>query len=56
MEGFGVAAAAREYGLPVMEIRAISNRVGPRDLSSWKLKEALDALASASSVLSEVLQ
>ncbi|MNH86859.1 Futalosine hydrolase [compost metagenome] len=56
MEGFGVAAAAREYGLPVLEIRAISNQVGPRDLSAWKFKEALDALASASAVLTEVLQ
>ncbi len=55
MEGYGVALAARESGLPVLEIRAISNMVGPRDRSAWQIKEALDILAAASSVLSEVL-
>ena len=55
MEGYGVALAAREFGLPVLEIRAISNMVGPRDRSAWKIKEALDVLAAACSVLLEVL-
>ena len=31
MEGFGVAEAADQYGLPVLEIRAVSNAIGPRD-------------------------
>jgi futalosine hydrolase len=55
MEGYGVAFAAREYNLPVLEIRAISNAVGPRDRGAWKLKEALEALTSASKVMMEVL-
>ncbi len=55
MEGYGVALAAREFGLPVLEIRAISNMVGPRDRSAWQIKEALDILTAACSVLLEVL-
>lgn len=55
MEGYGVALAAFDRGLPVLEIRAISNMVGPRDRDAWRIKEALDVLEAASSVLSEVL-
>ncbi|ASS76659.1 futalosine hydrolase [Tumebacillus algifaecis] len=55
MEGFGVAFAAHDRGLPVLEIRAISNAVGPRDKSAWRMKEAFAALQAASAVLVEVL-
>ena len=55
MEGYGVAFAAHDRGLPVLEIRAISNMVGPRDRSTWRIKEALDVLEAASAVLTEVL-
>ncbi|NGZ75076.1 futalosine hydrolase [Saccharibacillus alkalitolerans] len=55
MEGFGVAEAARQFGLPALELRAISNAVGPRDRESWKIGEALGALRMASSILPEVL-
>lgn len=55
MEGYGVGVAALDRGLPVLEIRAISNMVGPRDRSSWRIKEALDILEAASSVLTGVL-
>ncbi len=56
MEGYGVALAAQNFGVPILEIRAISNLVGPRDRSSWRIKEALDVLTAASSVLMEVLR
>ncbi|AVF22151.1 Futalosine hydrolase [Paenibacillus larvae subsp. larvae] len=56
MEGYGVAAAAQDQGVPVLEIRSVSNMVGPRDKSAWRIKEALAALSSASSVLREVLR
>jgi len=56
MEGYGVGFAAFDQGLPVLEIRAISNMVGPRDRSKWRIKEALDVLEAASAVLTEVLQ
>lgn len=55
MEGYGVAIAAHDRGLPILEIRAISNPVGPRNKAAWRIKEALDALEVASSVLLEVL-
>lgn len=55
MEGFGVAFAAQDARIPIIEIRSISNPVGPRDKDSWKIKEALFALEKASSVLAEVL-
>jgi futalosine hydrolase len=56
MEGYGAAVAARSCGLPALEIRAVSNPVGPRDRAAWRIKEALDALTAASKVLAEVLQ
>lgn len=55
MEGYGVGFAAYNRGLPVLEIRTISNIVGPRDRSAWRIKEALDVLEAASAVLTEVL-
>ncbi|MFD2117509.1 futalosine hydrolase [Paenibacillus yanchengensis] len=44
MEGSGVATAAQLANIPVIEIRAISNQVGPRDRSSWRITEALHTL------------
>jgi futalosine hydrolase len=47
MEGFGVATAAARHGVAFAEVRAISNRVGPRDRQSWRIPEALGALTQA---------
>ncbi|MGA8115071.1 MAG: futalosine hydrolase, partial [Actinocatenispora sp.] len=47
MEGFGVATAADDAGVPFAEVRAISNAVGPRDMSAWRLAEAFAALTAA---------
>lgn len=47
MEGFGVAEAAAAHGLPVLELRAVSNAVGPRDRAAWRVPEALRALGEA---------
>ncbi|GAB6159096.1 futalosine hydrolase [Desulfotomaculum varum] len=55
MEGYGVALAARDRGLPVLEIRTVSNLVGPRDRAAWRINEALDLLKKAGCVLAEVL-
>ncbi|OZQ67238.1 futalosine hydrolase [Paenibacillus taichungensis] len=55
MEGFGVATAAQQFGVPALELRAISNAVGPRDRDAWRIKDALNALQAASSILREVL-
>lgn len=43
MEGAGVAHAALLAGLPAVEIRGVSNPVGPRDRSAWRIPEALAA-------------
>lgn len=56
MEGFGVASAAQRFGLPALEIRAVSNAVGPRDKSAWRIGEALAALEAASNLFPEVFQ
>lgn len=55
MEGFGVAEAAAAHGLPVLEIRAVSNAVGPRDRAAWRIGDALAALADGFRVLGPVL-
>lgn len=55
MEGYGVALAAHIYGVPALEIRAISNQVGPRDRNSWRIKEAFEVLEKTFSVLEELL-
>lgn len=54
MEGYGVALAAQAAGVPVVELRAISNLVGPRDRAAWRIKEALGLLETASAILLEV--
>ncbi|MEV0329623.1 futalosine hydrolase [Micromonospora echinospora] len=51
MEGHGVAVAATQAGLPFVEIRTISNPIGPRDRDAWRLREALTALGSAAAAL-----
>jgi futalosine hydrolase len=55
MEGYGVAVASQDRGVPVLELRAISNPVGPRDRAAWRIGEALGRLEEASAILLEVL-
>jgi futalosine hydrolase len=47
MEGAGVAAAGAAAGVPFAEIRAVSNLVGPRDRTAWRIDDALGGLARA---------
>lgn len=47
MEGFAAAQVALALGLPFVELRAVSNRVGDRDKRNWKLAEAAQAAAAA---------
>ncbi|NBI28199.1 futalosine hydrolase [Chengkuizengella marina] len=54
MEGFGVATAAHELNIPFLEIRSISNPVGPRDREAWRMKEAFEGLTKTSTILQEV--
>ncbi len=43
MEGAGVAHAALLAGVPALEVRGISNAVGPRDRAAWQIGPALAA-------------
>jgi futalosine hydrolase len=45
MEAFGVAMAASLMAVPVQVVRGISNTAGDRQLSNWKIDEALEAAA-----------
>ncbi|MEU9170782.1 futalosine hydrolase [Streptomyces sp. NPDC048420] len=56
MEGFGVAEAAAAKDLPMLEIRAVSNPVGPRDRAAWRIGEALAALTEGFGKLAPVLE
>ncbi|MFF8536740.1 futalosine hydrolase [Streptomyces sp. SAS_267] len=56
MEGFGVAEAAAAHGVPVLEIRAVSNPVGPRDRATWRIGDALTALTDAFGKLGPLLE
>jgi futalosine hydrolase len=47
MEGAGVAHVAFKHKIPCLEVRGISNMVGPRDRSQWKIGDAMRALGQA---------
>ena len=51
MEGFGVATAAALFGVAFLEVRTISNAVGPRDTSQWQLGDAFAALGSVAAAV-----
>ncbi|MGW1295267.1 futalosine hydrolase [Streptomyces sp. NPDC002533] len=55
MEGFGVAEAAARAGVPALEVRAVSNAVGPRDRDAWRIGDALAALTDAFGATAPVL-
>jgi futalosine hydrolase len=47
MEGAAFVHAALLHGVPVAEIRGISNAAGDRDRASWRLRDAADAAQDA---------
>ena len=51
MEGFGVATAAARAGVPFAEVRTVSNPVGPRDRTAWRIADALAALEPVGAAL-----
>jgi futalosine hydrolase len=51
MEGYAVAHVGAITGLPVIEIRSASNRVGARDRDGWNLAGALADLTAAAAAL-----
>lgn len=51
MEGWGVLTAALPHGLPVLEVRTVSNLVGVRDLTTWDLPAAFSTLSAVGAAL-----
>lgn len=51
MEGHGAATAAEQAGVPFMELRTISNVIGPRDRAAWRLGDAFAALSKAAAAI-----
>jgi len=51
MEGAAVARVCKEFGLPCLEVRCISNMVEDRDVSKWCLTETIEKMAAAAVLL-----
>jgi futalosine hydrolase len=51
MEGAAVARVCEEFNLPLVEMRCISNFVEDRDLSRWKLNDAVQQGAKVAAML-----
>ena len=51
MEGWGVLVAAQLHGLPVGEVRTVSNVVEDRDTATWDVALALGALTAVGGAL-----
>lgn len=51
MEGAAVARVCEEFNLPLVEMRCVSNFVEDRDLSRWKLNDALQQGAKVAAIL-----
>jgi futalosine hydrolase len=47
MEGAAIAHVAALYGIPMGEVRGISNRAGNRDRNAWRVKDAAAAAQEA---------
>lgn len=55
MEGAAVARVCREFNLPCLEVRCISNLVEDRDTSRWKLKQACRRSGEAAAAIVKYL-
>jgi futalosine hydrolase len=53
MEGAAVARVCREFNLPCLELRCISNYVEDRDISTWRLQDACQKAAHTALQLTE---
>ena len=51
MEGFAVLAACQDEGVPVLELRVVSNEVEEPDRALWRFDEALAELARVTALV-----
>ncbi len=56
MEGAAAARVCQEFSIPLLEIRCISNLVEDRDVSKWKLEEAVQRAALMANIVVQELQ
>ena len=52
MEGAACFSICRVFGMPCLEIRAVSNFATTRDKSTWRIQDALEALSRVLSAMS----
>jgi futalosine hydrolase len=55
MEGFAVLRACERAGVPAIELRGISNRVGSRERSGWDFDAGLSGLGRVTQALFEIV-
>ena len=55
MEGAAVARACQQFGLPLLELRCISNLVEDRNLQNWQLKKACARCGEVAALIVEGL-
>jgi futalosine hydrolase len=51
MEGAAVAMVCKNFNIPCVELRCVSNMVGDRDKSNWLLSEAIEKTCQAVKIL-----
>jgi futalosine hydrolase len=52
MEGAACFSICRVFGMPCLEIRAVSNVAADRDKTTWRIQDALEALSRVLSAMS----
>ena len=52
MEGAACFSICRAFGMPCLEIRAVSNVAADRDKTTWRIQDALEALSRVLSAMS----
>jgi futalosine hydrolase len=55
MEGFAVLRAAERAGVPAIELRGISNRVGARERSGWDFEAGIGGLRRITTALFDLV-
>ncbi len=55
MEGAAVARVCREFAVPVLEVRCVSNLVEDRNVQNWKLRQACNRAGQAAAVIIRAL-
>jgi futalosine hydrolase len=51
MEGAAVARVCRQFSLPCLEVRSISNMVEDRNTKNWQLKQACTRAGQAAATI-----